>query len=123
MRPRYSLHDVFALIDSGNYWFSAPSRSYRSVVAVFAKTKTHKTPIEAAAFILLGIKALTEKHFVQTVLQWGSGADVYGLIYEGYPGYIKFMIDEDGLQEISFHLAEKEMITIGGIKIPAGESG
>lgn len=73
------------------------------------------------AFILIGIKTLTEKNFVQTVLQWGSGADVYGLIYEGYPWYIKFMVDDDGLQEISFHVAEKEMVTISGIEIPAGE--
>lgn len=121
MKARYLLTDVFALIESGNYWFSAPSRSYRSVVNVFAKTRSPKTPEQATAFILAGIKTLTENHFVQTVLQWGSGADVYGLIYEGYPWYIKFMIDDDGLQEISFHIAEKEMVTVGGIKIPAGD--
>lgn len=120
MKPRYPLFDVFVLIDSGKYWFSAPSRSYRAVVNVFAKTKTQKTPEEAMQFILDGIKTLTEKNFVKTVLQWGSGADVYGLICEGYPWYVKFMIDEEELQEISFHLAEKEMITIGGIKIPMG---
>jgi len=91
------------------------------VMNVFAKTETPKTPDEAVAFILSGIKTLTERNFVQTVLQWGSGADVYGVIYDGYSWYIKFMVDDDGLQEISFHVAEKEMITISGMKIPAGE--
>ena len=74
------------------------------------------------AFVLAGIKELTDRHFVKTVLQWGKPADVYGLIYDGKPWYVKFTLEDDGtLQEISFHPPELEMITIGGIKVPAGE--
>lgn len=59
------------------------------------------------------------------MLQWGDAsciADVYGLIFDGKPWFVKFRIDEDGeLDEISFHAPAKEIKTVAGKVIPAGE--
>ena len=77
------------------------------------------------ALILRGIKALTDAHFVQRVIQWDDPkcvADVYGITFEGCPWYVKFLIDEEGiLEQISFHPPEKDLMTVGGFKVPKGE--
>lgn len=129
MKARYPLESIFALIntrDRERIWFSAPSRSIFAVLQVYGKTNNSKTPEEGREFILAGLKALTEKNFVESVTQWGDPkcvADVYGLIYDSRPWYVKFRINEDNiLEEISFHPPEKAMITIGKIKVPKGGS-
>lgn len=85
------------------------------------------TEDEVEAFILRGIKTLTDAHFIQRVLQWDDPkcvADVYGIIFEGCPWYVKFLIDEEGILEpISFHPPEKDLTTSGGIKVPKGDFG
>jgi hypothetical protein len=49
-------------------------------------------------------------------------ADEYGIQEDGFDWYVKFQIDEDGeLNEISFHLSDREFVTAGGIKISKGE--
>lgn len=84
MKPRFTLKEVFKIIDSGDInqtWFSAPSRSYRVVIRIYERSQSPKNPDQAMAFILAGIKELTDLHFVKTVFHWEKPADVYGLIY------------------------------------------
>lgn len=88
MEPKYSLEEVFNLIDEGNeekIWFSAPSRSINSVISAYASTDKPKGQEEAALFILEGIKNLTKDNFIENTLQWEVIMDVYGLTYDGLP--------------------------------------
>jgi hypothetical protein len=123
-KSRYALPEVFRLLDSRKFWFSARSRSTTAVVHVYSGTGKIKSREEAEAFICQGIRELTESHFCESVIQWGDSkcvADVYGLIFDDRPWYVKFLIDEEeGLEEISFHPPEKEMRTVGGMVIPKG---
>lgn len=80
---------------------------------------------EAEAFILKGILELKEENFYKRVIQWGDSkciADVYGIVFDGKPWFVKFRIDseEDLLEEISFHPPEETFVTVGGIQISAG---
>lgn len=107
-------------------WFAARSRSTYAVIRVLEAKGSQRSTAEADRFILRGLKELTEAHFVESVIQWGDPncvADVYGLIFDGSPWYVKFRIDteEQTLEEISFHPPEKELTTVGGLKIPKGE--
>lgn len=89
MGARYSLPTVFGIIDSGDrgrIWFSAPNRSFSSVVQVYERTASPKTQQEAVELVLQGIRSLTADHFVESVIQWGDPscvADVYGCIFVG----------------------------------------
>jgi len=126
-KAKFSLADVFRIIDSGDLnkiWFSAPSRSVNEVIKAYAGSPTPKTNVDAISFILSGIKTLTDKDFVQSLPQWSDPkciADIYGLIYDGKPWYVKFLIGDDGvLEEISFNPPIKELVTVSGKKIPKG---
>lgn len=126
-QARYPLADVFSIISSGDserVWFSAPSRSIDKVIKVYMKTNTPKTIQEAQNFIMSGIKSLTPNDFVQSQLQWDDPkcvADVYGLIYDNKPWYVKFLIEQGDLEQISFHPPEKEMKTVTGKIISQGD--
>src|SRR4051794_13341393 len=105
-KARYALKDVFRLINEGKYWFSARPRSSVAVIRAFASSGKINGEKEAESFILRAILFLTEAHFCQSVLQWNDPkcvADVYGLIYDDRPWYVKFRIEDDELEEISFH--------------------
>lgn len=125
---RYSLPEVFAIIDTADLdrvWFSAPPRSLKAVLMIYqSEVSGPKDPGEAKRFILQGIRILKEVNFVRTVVMWNDPsclADEYGLIYEKRGWYAKFRIDEDGdLDEISFHPPERELKTVGGLIIQAG---
>lgn len=125
---RYPLQSVFAIIDTGDpnhVWFSAPPRSFIAVLNVYkSEASGHKDPEEAKRFILQGIRTLKDTNFVRTVVMWNDPSclgDEYGLIYEKRGWYVKFRIDEEGdLDEISFHLPERELKTVGGLVIAAG---
>ncbi|MBI3556683.1 MAG: type II toxin-antitoxin system MqsR family toxin [Deltaproteobacteria bacterium] len=125
-KARYLLKDVFRLIADGSYWFSARPRSSYAVIKAYGSSGKTLSADEAEAFILKAIGDLTEGHFCESVLQWNDPkciADVYGLIYDERPWYVKFRIDsEEGetLEEISFHPPEKEMKTVNGSVIPKG---
>ena len=126
-KAKFALADVFRIIDSGDLnriWFSARSRSVDSVIRTYVGSKTPKTETEAVQLILSGIKGLDEGAFVENVMQWNDPkciADVYGLIFDGRPWYVKFRIEESGdLDEISFHPPEKDLVTVTGRKIPKG---
>ncbi len=127
--PLHDLQRVFELIKEQKVWFSAKSRSVYAVQKAYELTKQSKSLAEAEEFILKAIQALTKEHFCKRVIQWNDSncvADVYGLIFDEKPWYVKFMIgadDDDGeyLDEISFHPPEKEFETVGGIKIPEGD--
>jgi hypothetical protein len=119
--PKHDLISVQALIRRGvadSIWFSAPSRSLNEVVRVYSGTDTPKSLAEAADFICAGILELTPRHFVERVLQWEVVADVYGIIYDHRPWYVKFVLDDGVLEEISFHPPEKALKTVGGLQIP-----
>lgn len=101
------------------------SRSIDQVIESYGKAKTQESILEAEDFILNGIQKLTEQNFYKRVIQWDDLsciADVYGIILDGKPWFVKFRIDfeEDLLEEISFHSPEAEFTTVGGIKIPVG---
>lgn len=126
-KARYSLEEVFLLIDQQKYWFSARSRSLFPVVRALEGRGRKVTLEEAGSFILRGIKKLEACNYVESILQWNDPkciADVYGLIFEDLSWYVKFRIDrEEGiLEEISFHPPERDLVTVEGMKIPKGES-
>ena len=123
---KYPLQQVFDIIDSEDrekVWFSAKSKSIDPVIEVYSKTSAPKTITEAQLYILAGLKALTRLNFVQRTIQWNNPkciADVYGLIYDKRPWYVKFMIEDGLLEQISFHPPKAELKTIGGLLIPKG---
>jgi hypothetical protein len=128
VEAKYELKEVFRLIGESKYWFSAPSRSVNEVIKVYSGSGSPKSNSEAEKFITDGVLTLTDGNFYQSATQWGMVVDIYGLIYDGKPWYVKFAIadEEEGgvteplLQEISFHPPEKEFVTSGGIKISSG---
>lgn len=74
------------------------------------------TVAEAEIFMIEGINSLSEDNFSERLLMWGDVYDVYGIIINGIPWYIKFSIFKDGKNEeclynISFHPIEKQLIT------------
>ena len=80
--------------------------------------------LEAVRFILNGILTITENDFCFSNLQWNDPklvADVYGIIYDGRSWFVKFLIENGCLEEISFHPPEKPMKTIGGKFIPGAK--
>ncbi len=98
-------------------WFSAVTRSVDQVTSVYPHFSTQ----EAVRFILEAMLSLTEGDYCSSNLQWGSTdlvADVYGLIYDGKPWFIKFLIENDTVEEISFHPPEKPIKTSAGKIIP-----
>ena len=119
--PKYDLGQVQALVDAGRYWFSAPSRSLSEVIRVYRETALPKSQSEAEEFIRFGVEALEPKHFVGRTMQWGSEiADQYGIMLDGRPWFIKFLIGAEGdLEEISFHPPEKPLPIKSGEVIPA----
>jgi hypothetical protein len=124
-RARYPLQEVLRLVDEKKGWFSARPRSTLAVTKAYEGSTNPKSQDEAEAFIWQGIRSLTDAHYCESVLQWGDPkciADVYGIIFDGRPWYVKFRInDEEGLlEEISFHPPEKEMRTVSGMVIPKG---
>jgi hypothetical protein len=98
-------------------WFSAPSRSTERVVALYP----HFNVQEAVRFVLNGIMTLTEGDYCSSNTQWDTPklvADVYALTYDSKPWFVKFLIENGCLEEISFHPPEKTMKTISGKTIP-----
>ena len=128
---KYPLEEVFKLIRANKYWFSAPSRSVNEVVKVYATMTTPKSNVEAEKFILDGIFSLKEDNFYQRSMQWDMVTDIYGLIFDTRPWFVKFAIadeelgesTEPWLQEISFHPPDIAFVTAGGISIPSSVAG
>jgi len=125
MTPKYDLKQMQSLILSGKLdkiWFSAPSRSIQEVIRVFRETDHPKSNEEAIDFILKGLLRLAGEDFVKVSPQWENEfADVYGLVFDGRPWFVKFIMSDDGLEEISFHPPKEEMKTVGGKIIPPEE--
>jgi hypothetical protein len=128
LKARYPLQDVFSILDAGGpdrVWFSAPPRSISAVLKVFqTESSGPSDPEDAKGFILQGIRSLREENFVRTVVMWNDASclgDEYGVIYKNLGWYVKFRIDEDGdLDEISFHVPERQLKTVGGLIVPTG---
>jgi hypothetical protein len=124
MKAKYCLKEVFQAIHQRHVWFSARSRSTYQVVQVFEGSATPKSLEAADQYIQETILKLTEAHFKGTVSMWGDPkdlADKYGISDSGHDWYIKFQIDDEGtLVEISFHLSDRNFVTMGGIKICKG---
>lgn len=118
--PKFNLDEVKQLArdwSEGKYcgWFSAPSCSVDYVIHVFACTQA-----EAETIILNGILRLDHKDFSRRISMWGSVADEYAL--EGYcrnNWYIKFMVEDSVLEQISFHPCEKNMTLADGRTVTA----
>lgn len=108
--------------DMDKIWFSAPSRSIHEVIRVFKDTDNPKSFEQAVDFILEGLLSLTEEDFVKISPQWDSDfADVYGLMFECLPWFVKFIFNDGELEEISFHPPSQEMKTVSGKLIPSEE--
>ena len=110
---------VNAFLEKGEdtVWFSATSRSIDPVVALYP----HFSAEEAIQLILNAILTLSEGDFCFSNLQWGDPnlvADVYGIIHDGKSWFVKFFVENNCLEEISFHPPEKSLTTISGKKIP-----
>ena len=93
--PKYDLNMIQQLCSSGDrtcIWFSAPSRSINKVIEEYATTDAPKSNEEAVEFIFQGLLVLKPDDFVERLLQWGSVADVYGLMFDGRPWYVKFIL-------------------------------
>lgn len=56
-------------------------------------------------------------------MQWQTDvADQYGILFDGRPWFVKFLIGDDGLlEEFSFHPPEKPLPIKSGAVIPAEE--
>lgn len=125
MTPKYDLKQMQSLVQTGDLdkiWFSAPSRSVHEVIRVFKETDNPKDYEEAIDFILKGLLALTEDDFVKVSPQWDiEFADVYGLQFENLPWFVKFILKDGELEEISFHPPKVEMKTVSGKVIPPEE--
>ena len=129
MAPKaaHSLDEVKRLINAylqngeDTVWFSAITRSVDQVTALYPRFSTQ----EAVRFILEAVLSLSEQDFCSSNLQWGSTnlvADVYGLIYDDKPWFVKFLIENNTVEEISFHPPEKPLKTSGGKLIPGVKS-
>ena len=124
-KAKHDLKAVSKLLDGGKVAFTARSRSTKVIIKLYKETGQIKSEGDAERFIVRAIKELTPAHFFQSVLQWGDPkcvADVYGLIFDSRPWYVKFLIDEGVLEQISFHPPEKKFTTTGGIVIPKGDT-
>ncbi|MBI4405458.1 MAG: type II toxin-antitoxin system MqsR family toxin [Deltaproteobacteria bacterium] len=124
LKPAHPLDEVKRLVNAylqegkDTVFISAPSRSVDQVMMIYPHFGVEQ---EAVTFILNGILTLTESDFCFSNLQWNDPnlvADVYGIIYDGKPWFIKFLIENDCLEEISFHPPEKPLRTVSGKTIP-----
>ena len=124
--PKHDLQKVKQLVEERKVCFSSPSRSLNEVTRVYETTATPKSQEDAENFIYEGILKLGPGNFAGRVLQWEEVADVYGMIFDSRPWYVKFMVfrDEhnlDSLEEISFHPPKAPLPTLDGQTIPAEE--
>lgn len=121
---RYPLPEVRRLIEEKRYWFPAKPRSIHAVISVFEDLGTGIQESEAVSYILEAVSRLKTADFCESVLQWNDPkciADVYGIMKDGHPWYVKLRIDDNELEEISFHPPEKQMRLANGKMIPAGK--
>lgn len=96
-------------------WFSAPSCSIDYLIHIYECTQ-----VEAETIILRGILKLQNEDFNRRISMWGKVADEYGLEgYLTYNWYVKFMIEDGDLEQISFHPCEKDMTLANGRTITA----
>lgn len=107
--PHHSLNTVKMLIE--DCWFSAPSKSLHAVIAVHREL----TMEAAAIYIKTALYQLENHHYAHSVVMWDNVADIYGMNYRGNPWYIKFFIENNCLEEISFHPPYTNLRTMGGI--------
>ena len=123
-QARHPLSEVKRLVNAylqngeDTVFISAPSRSVHQVVAIYPLLGDEQ---DAVKFILNGILSLTEQDFCFSNLQWndpGAVADVYGIVYDGHPWFVKFLVQDQCLEEISFHPPEKPLKTASGKIIP-----
>lgn len=125
MTPKYDLKEIQSLVKSSDMdkiWFSAPSRSINEVIRVYGNTDNPKSYEDAVDFIFDGLLALTRDDFVKIAPQWENEfADVYGVIFDELPWFVKFIFNDGELEEISFHPPKQEMKTVSGNVIPPEE--
>ncbi len=96
-------------------WFSATSCSIDYLIHIYECTQ-----VEAETIILRGILKLQNEDFNRRISMWGKVADEYGLEgYLTYNWYVKFMIEDGDLEQISFHPCEKDMTLANGRTITA----
>jgi len=122
MPAKYPLEEVKVLAqealnnpDSNKVWFSAPPKSYESVIKALKKQGITVSTDGAQKYILREILNLSPADFMeQWAGQWDDPrrvVDHYGKRKDGIPWFIKFDINrqENFLDELSFHPALKDM--------------
>ena len=101
-----------------------PSKSLRAVIDAFKGESDGPNSLsEAKLFIFEGIKTLKSENFIRRTIQWNDVnciADNYGLIYAKKPWFVKFLIEDACLEEVSFHPPDRDDVTVGGINIRKG---
>ncbi len=113
--PKFDLNEVKRLAhewQQGKHcgWFSATTCSVDYVIHVFECTQD-----DAELIILSGILKLENGDFSRRISMWGCVADEYALEnYLGYNWYVKFMVEDSELEQISFHPCEKDMTLANG---------
>jgi len=125
MTPKYDLKEIQSLVksrDMDKIWFSAPSRSINEVIRVYKDAESPKNYEDAVDFIFDALLVLTGNDFVTVALQWENEfADIYGVIFDKLPWFVKFIFKDGELEEISFHPPKQEMKTVSGKIIPSEE--
>ncbi len=118
--PKFDLAEVKLLVQEclkGKYcgWFSATSCSVDYVIHIFECTHAF-----AESIIFDGILKLETGDFCRRVSMWDSVADEYGLeSYLGHNWYIKFLVEDGMIEQISFYPCEKDMMLANGRTIHA----
>ena len=121
--PNYRLDEIWAKIDEGKVFFSHnQARSIKAVILVYscAPGNSVKSFAEAERFILDELKRLKNVDFYSTGYQNFICTDIYGKVIDGKPWFIKFGIDDDDLDLISFHPPKDSMLLQSGVTIPKG---
>lgn len=101
-------------------YFSAQRRSINCVIEEFQLKGRPMGFLEAKVYILEAMQELVAGDFSHSHSQWDGFADVYGVVRDEIPWFIKFMLGVDlekkqeYLEQISFHRPEKDLKLANG---------
>ncbi len=119
--PKHDLKDVFERIDK--CIFNVAEKSLFAVITVKKHQGNSMSTAQAESWIKDHLQTLSTEDFCERNTMWGDSscvADVYLKTIEDVDWYIKFYIDDEYLEEVSFHPLEKEGVTVSGKKFKQG---
>lgn len=95
--------------------FIHPPKSFLSVIEEFQTRGEYLDFLKAQIYIFDALMELSEADYSASHVQWEAVVDVYGVVRDRIPWYVKFCIYSDEitgerkLEEISFHRIEKDL--------------